>query len=55
VLAQARRDLPERQHCHAPTNSSAWRYPADVVSVDLADLHGYRYKTGATFAVHATD
>ena len=28
------------------------RCSADDVSIDLSDLHGYRYKTGVTFAVH---
>jgi ATP phosphoribosyltransferase regulatory subunit len=29
------------------------RCGADAISVDLADLHGYRYHSGVTFAVHA--
>jgi ATP phosphoribosyltransferase regulatory subunit len=31
------------------------RCGADEVSVDLADLHGYRYHNGVTFAVHAPE
>ena len=33
-----------------------WRRPAvpDEVSIDLADLHGFRYHTGATFAAYVT-
>jgi ATP phosphoribosyltransferase regulatory subunit len=27
--------------------------PADAVSVDLSDLHGYRYYTGVNFAVYS--
>jgi ATP phosphoribosyltransferase regulatory subunit len=56
VLAQARRDLPRNDGIAAALGELEWlaeRCPADMVSVDLADLHGYRYKTGATFAVHA--
>jgi ATP phosphoribosyltransferase regulatory subunit len=33
----------------------AGRCGADEVSVDLADLHGYRYLTGVTFAVHTPE
>lgn len=56
VLAQARRELPRNDGIAAALDELEWlaeRCPADVVSIDLADLHGYRYKTGATFAVHA--
>ena len=33
----------------------ATRCGADEVTIDLADLHGYRYLTGVTFAVHAPE
>jgi ATP phosphoribosyltransferase regulatory subunit len=33
----------------------AARCGADEVTIDLADLHGYRYLTGVTFAVHAPE
>jgi len=55
VLGQARRDLPRIDAIAAALGELEWlaeRCPADVVSIDLADLHGYRYHTGITFAVH---
>ena len=49
----ARRKLPQSAITAAldelKRSSSAG---ADDVSIDLSDLHGYRYKTGVTFAVH---
>lgn len=58
VLTSARRELP-----NAPTITAALdeldaivaRCGAKSASIDLLDLHGYRYHTGVTFAVHTAD
>jgi ATP phosphoribosyltransferase regulatory subunit len=58
VLAQARRALPPlpaiTQALDDLTELSA-RLEADRIGIDLADLHGYRYYTGANFAAYAAD
>jgi ATP phosphoribosyltransferase regulatory subunit len=56
ALAAARAALPDVPEVHSALDSLEWlaaRCGADEVTVDLADLHGYRYHTGMTFAVHA--
>jgi len=58
VVAAARRELPR-----VPTITAALdeldaivaRCGAEAISIDLLDLHGYRYHTGVTFAVHTSD
>lgn len=58
VLAQARQVLPDGPAVRAAIDSLeflAARSGADSVTVDLADLHGYRYHSGFTFAVHAPE
>jgi ATP phosphoribosyltransferase regulatory subunit len=58
VLDDARRVLPDDPSIHAALDSLAYlaaRCGADAVTLDLADLHGYRYHTGVTFAVHAPE
>jgi ATP phosphoribosyltransferase regulatory subunit len=58
VLASARRVLPDHAAIASALDtleSLARRCGADRVSVDLADLHGYRYHSGLTFAVHAPE
>ncbi len=55
VLSDARRALPESATITAALNELASiveRCPGEEVSIDLSDLHGYRYHTGVTFAVH---
>jgi len=55
VLARARRDLPagdELAAALAQLEQLAAFCPPGAASVDLADLHGYRYYTGATFAAY---
>jgi ATP phosphoribosyltransferase regulatory subunit len=55
VLAQAQRDLPPSAALDAALDELAQLAegcPADAVSIDLADLHGFRYHTGNTFAVY---
>ena len=55
VLNDARRALPESATITAALNELASiveRCPGEEVSIDLSDLHGYRYHTGVTFAVH---
>jgi ATP phosphoribosyltransferase regulatory subunit len=55
VLEQAQRDLPPSAALDAALDELAQLAQgcgADEVSVDLADLHGFRYHTGATFAVY---
>jgi ATP phosphoribosyltransferase regulatory subunit len=58
VIDAARRVLPPEPGIRAALSELellAARCGADAVSVDLADLHGYRYHTGITFAVHAPE
>jgi ATP phosphoribosyltransferase regulatory subunit len=58
VLDDARRVLPDDPSIHAALDSLEYlaaRCGADAVTLDLADLHGYRYHTGVTFAVHAPE
>ncbi len=55
VLAEARRQLPASPALAAALDELAHLADdaqADAVSVDLADLHGFRYHTGITFAVY---
>ena len=55
VLHDARRKLPGSAPITAALDelqAIVERCGADDVSIDLSDLHGYRYKTGVTFAVH---
>ncbi len=55
VLAEARRQLPASPALAAALDQLAQLADdaqADAVSVDLADLHGFRYHTGITFAVY---
>ncbi len=56
VLARARQALPPLPAIDRALEDLAWlveRAPADSVSVDLSDLHGYRYYTGVNFAAYA--
>ncbi len=56
VIDAARRALPSETAIRGALDELevlVERCGADAVSVDLADLHGYRYHTGVTFAVHA--
>jgi ATP phosphoribosyltransferase regulatory subunit len=58
IIEAARRVLPPEAGIRAALSELeqlAARCGADTVSVDLADLHGYRYHTGMTFAVHAPE
>jgi ATP phosphoribosyltransferase regulatory subunit len=53
VIARARRELPPSIALGAALReleAIAGSCSADEVSIDLADLHGFRYHTGATFA-----
>ena len=55
VLDEARHKLPTSAAISSALDELAAiveRCSADDVSIDLSDLHGYRYKTGVTFAVH---
>ena len=55
VLHDARRKLPQSAPITAALDelqAIVERCGADDISIDLSDLHGYRYKTGVTFAVH---
>jgi ATP phosphoribosyltransferase regulatory subunit len=55
VLDEARRKLPASAAITAALDeleAIIKLLNADDVSVDLSDLHGYRYKTGVTFTVH---
>ncbi len=55
VLTDARRHLPASTGIAAALDeldTIVQRCGAEDVSIDLSDLHGYRYKTGVTFAVH---
>lgn len=55
VLADARDVLPGVPAIARALDDLAalvQRVPADAVSIDLSDLHGYRYYTGANFAAY---
>jgi ATP phosphoribosyltransferase regulatory subunit len=55
VLQDAQRELPASAGLDAALDELAQLAdgcPADAVSIDLADLHGFRYHTGITFAVY---
>lgn len=59
VLAAARRDLPRLPAIAQALDDLAWLAQrlladagADAVSIDLSDLHGYRYYTGVNFAAY---
>jgi len=54
VIERARARLPDRPPIRAALDELATiaRNCAADVSFDLADLHGYRYHSGVTFAVH---
>lgn len=55
VLAAARRVLPPLPAVAQALDDLDWlaqRVPADQVSIDLADQHGYRYYTGVNFAAY---
>ncbi|HKI17925.1 MAG TPA: ATP phosphoribosyltransferase regulatory subunit [Isosphaeraceae bacterium] len=57
VLEQAQRELPRSAALDAALEELAQLAQAcgaDEVSIDLADLHGFRYHTGATFAAYVT-
>ncbi len=56
IIELARRSLPHEPATEAALDelqALAAGCGADAVSIDLADLHGYRYLTGVTFAAHA--
>lgn len=56
VIAQARSVLPALPAIGRALDELeqlAGRTTADELSIDLADLHGYRYHTGVTFAAYA--
>jgi ATP phosphoribosyltransferase regulatory subunit len=58
VIAQARNALPPLPaiaRALDDLDQLAQRSTADELSIDLADLHGYRYHTGVTFAAYAPD
>lgn len=55
ILAHARRELPSRPDITAALDeleALARQAGAAELSLDLADLHGYRYHTGITFAAY---
>lgn len=55
VLSAARRQLPELPAIVRALDDLDWlaqRLPADAVTIDLSDLHGYRYYTGVNFAAY---
>jgi ATP phosphoribosyltransferase regulatory subunit len=55
VLASARRHLPDVPAIGRSLDDLeelARRLPADRVTIDLSDLHGYRYYTGVNFAAY---
>lgn len=55
VLAAARAQLPPLQTITQALDDLAWlaqRLPAERVTIDLSDLHGYRYYTGVNFAAY---
>ncbi len=57
VLAEARRTLPALPAVAQALDDLAWlaaRVPADRVTIDLSDLHGYRYYTGVNFAAYGS-
>jgi ATP phosphoribosyltransferase regulatory subunit len=57
VLSDARRHLPGLpaiKQALDDLDSLARQLPADVVTIDLSDLHGYRYYTGVNFAAYGT-
>jgi len=59
VLAAARAELPARPAVAAALDElqqlvAVLRRLGAAVNIDLADLHGFRYHTGATFAAYAT-
>jgi len=57
VIARARKHLPASSAMAgalACLDQLAAFCPPGTASVDLADLHGYRYYTGATFAAYVT-
>jgi ATP phosphoribosyltransferase regulatory subunit len=58
ILEEARRVLPGESVIRSSLDhleALSTRCGADSVSIDLADLHGYRYHNGVTFAVHAPE
>jgi ATP phosphoribosyltransferase regulatory subunit len=58
VIDEARGRLPSTAAIATALDELAHlggRCGADEVSIDLADLHGYRYLTGVTFAVHTPE
>lgn len=58
VIERARQQLPKLPGISAALAELellATGCTADEVSIDLADLHGYRYLTGVTFAVHTAE
>ncbi|HUL65960.1 MAG TPA: ATP phosphoribosyltransferase regulatory subunit [Burkholderiaceae bacterium] len=55
VIEEARKRLPRSPGALRALDDLAWlveRSTADEVSVDLSDLHGYRYYTGVNFAAY---
>ncbi|MBC8118434.1 MAG: ATP phosphoribosyltransferase regulatory subunit [Burkholderiaceae bacterium] len=55
VLTAARSGLPASRTITSALDeleAIVERCGADAISIDLSDLHGYRYHTGVTFAVH---
>jgi len=55
IIDEARRRLPRTPGIIRALDDLAWlieRATADEVSVDLSDLHGYRYYTGVNFAAY---
>ena len=55
VLVDARRTLPQTASIGGALDeltSIVERCGSAEISIDLSDLHGYRYHTGVTFAVH---
>ncbi len=63
VLTRARSTLPQLPQVHEAletierlVSSPLWqRYPQVEISIDLADLRGYRYHTGISFAAYVDD
>ncbi len=57
IIDEARRSLPALPAIRRSLDDLAYlieRSTADVLSVDLSDLHGYRYYTGANFAAYGS-
>jgi len=55
VITAARRQLPAVPLITRALDDLAWlaqRLPADRVTIDLSDQHGYRYYTGVNFAAY---